>query len=491
MTFPGPAPERRRQLNLTTFGAAVRRYWKEFIAVSGVVFVLGLIWILLTPAKYVSTVQLMVTIQGSTTAAAYQNDQVVAGRINSYIPLLSSGVVTQRVIDRLGLSMTAAKLAAEISATNVPPKTSIIDVAVTDESPQRARLIADALAQEFISYTTALETPTGEDSQKVRTTVVTGASEPSENRFQRVALGVLAALASLLTGAVAVWIRSRIDPVVRTPDQAAAAGVPVLGRVTSAAIGDHEGYRRLRTRLRSATTTGDGRVWVLTSAVGEVDAAAVASNLGRAMELGGARSIVLDAHVSEAAIGCDAPTTGNEYGDGNGDQRVREDGQPTDHDKPKADNETVRNGAEAPVVRAREQGGPESGRVVTGMSVEPSIQRGDHGLPDTACVGAWTHDPNGLATTATAELFDKLRSQYARVIIAAPPALSTTTASVVGEYADGVLLLVALGTTRRRDLCSAAEELRSVGSPLAAAVLVGNEDRIGSAESRSPQKTRS
>lgn len=203
-------------MNLKTFVAAVRRYVKTFVAVAGVVFAVGLAWIILTPAKYVSTTQLMVSISGSTTAAAYQNDQVVAGRINSYIPLLSSGVVTQRVIDKLGLSMTAAQLAAEISATNVPPKTSIIDVAVTDESPQRARLIADTLAQEFISYTTALETPTGEDSQKVHTTVISVASEPRERRAERVILGVLAGLTALLLGSVAVWIRSRTDPVVRT-----------------------------------------------------------------------------------------------------------------------------------------------------------------------------------------------------------------------------------------------------------------------------------
>ena len=87
-------------------------------------------------------------------------------------PLLTSDVVSQRVIDKLGLPMTAPELAAKVSATNVPPKTAVIDVAVTDESPARARLLADTLANEFINYTDALETPTGEDSQKVHTTVV-------------------------------------------------------------------------------------------------------------------------------------------------------------------------------------------------------------------------------------------------------------------------------------------------------------------------------
>jgi capsular polysaccharide biosynthesis protein len=209
-------------LNLKTFVAAVRRYVKTFVAVAGAVFAVGLAWIILTPAKYVSTTQLMVSISGSTTAAAYQNDQVVAARVNSYIALLTSDVVMKRVIDKLGLPLTTGELAAKVSATNVPPQTSVIDVAVTDESPARARQIADTLASEFINYTNALETPTGEDGQKVHTTIVSPASEPRERRAERVILGVLAGLTALLLGSVAVWIRSRIDPVVRTADRAGA-----------------------------------------------------------------------------------------------------------------------------------------------------------------------------------------------------------------------------------------------------------------------------
>jgi capsular polysaccharide biosynthesis protein len=439
-------------LTLKTFLAAVGRYWQTLVVVTGVVVAIGLTWVMLTSAKFVSTTQLMVSIQGSTTAAAYQNDQVVAGRINSYIPLLSSGVVTQRVIDKLGLSMTAAQLAAEISATNVPPKTSIIDVAVTDESPQQARLIADALAQEFISYTTALETPTGEDSQEVRTTVVTAASEPSEHRFQRVALGVLAALAGLLAGAVAVWIRSRIDPVVRTPDRAAAAaGVPVLGRVTSApvvTVDELEGYRLLRTRLRSATSTGGGGMLEIASVSGEVDATVVASDLGRAMELAGSRSIVLDAALPESGVARPAADT-----------QPRQD--PADGD-----------------------GNGGSDRAETNGNDWPEPEHGPDGFPDTLDVSTWAAEPDVVATKAATKLVDWLRSDYEHVIIAAPPVLSTLTASAaVSEYADAVLLVISAGTTNRRDLSRAAQSLRATGAPLIGVVLVGKvDDGTGPAE---------
>lgn len=219
-------------MNLKEFIAAVRRYRITFVLVIAVVSVLGLTSILLSPARFVSSTQLMVSIEGSTTAAAYQNDDVAEGRINSYIPLLTSGVVAQRVVDTLGLPLTASELAAKINATRVPTRTAIIDVAVTDESPERARLIARTLAREFILYTEALETPTGEDSHKVHTTVVTAANEAHQNRAERLLLALLAGIAALLVGAVAVWIRSRTDPFVRTADQAAVAtGMPANGRV--------------------------------------------------------------------------------------------------------------------------------------------------------------------------------------------------------------------------------------------------------------------
>jgi capsular polysaccharide biosynthesis protein len=199
-------------VNLKTFLAAVRLYWKTFVVVTVTALALGFIWLLLTPTKYVSTTQLLVSIEGSTTAAAYENDQVVAGRVNSYITLLTSDVVTKRVIDKLGLSLSPGELAAKVNAIKVPPQTSIIDVAVTDESPEQARRLADTLAQEFISYTDALETPTGEDGQKVHTTVVSTASQPQARLAERVVLWVLVAVAALLLGAVAVWIRARPDP---------------------------------------------------------------------------------------------------------------------------------------------------------------------------------------------------------------------------------------------------------------------------------------
>jgi Mrp family chromosome partitioning ATPase len=343
------------------------------------------------------------------------------------------------------LSLTAPELAAKVSATDVPPKTPIIDVAVTDKSPAQARRLADTLAAEFVSYTDALETRTGEGGQQVHTTVVTTASEPHSRRAERVVLGVLVALGALLLAAVAVWIRSLIDPVVRTANRAAAAaGVPVLGCVTSAAaasVGDLEGYRRLRTRLRSTTGKGGGQVWELASVNGDVDATKVASNFGRVMELAGSRSIVLDADDPDSPVRS-ASATEKEP------DQVHDD----------CSSRYYANGND------KGWGGP---------------MRAADGFADTLSISGWAAEPDRVATKAASGLVERLRGAYEHVVIAAPPVLSTLTASAVSEYADAVLLLISTGRTKRRDVVRAAESLRATGAPLIGVVLVGKDDDGG------------
>jgi capsular polysaccharide biosynthesis protein len=452
------------RLNLKELLAAVRRYWVTFVLVTAVLFGLGLTWILLLPAKFVSSTQLMVSIEGSTTATAYQNDDVVAGRINSYIPLLTSGVVDQRVIDRLGLPLTTSELAAKINATTVPPKTAIIDVEVTDESAARAQQIAQTVAREFISYTEALETPTGEDSQKVHTTVVTAATEAHEKRFERLLLAVLAGVAALLMGAVAVWIRARTDAVIRTADQAAAAGVPVLGTVmvsAPASADDLAGYHRLRTQLQSMTDrTGDasnrGAVLMLTSPVGEVETAQVASNLRDAFELAGSRSIVVDAKVLEAEAATDQPLASRASGNGH------KPGGAEDTIGPENNKADARDRARINVRRATK-------RVLWGM------EHGGERLPEVPAQSAWSAGPDQLELNTAAELIDGLRSEYEHVIIAGPPVLSTMGAATM-EHADRVILVLAMGDTRCRDLRRAAESVQATAG-LTGGVLISKYHR--------------
>lgn len=195
-------------MNAFEFIGELARRWRTFAWIASGVAMLGTALIVAMPTTYTSSTRLLVSIAGSTTFEAYQNDDVARERINSYIPLLTSEVVSQRVVDELRSSQTAEQLAEHVSVARVPPNTSLIDVSVSARSADDARALADAYAAEFIAYTRALETPTGMGAQKVRVTQVSGASDPRSDVPVRLALGIPTALIAIVLGGAAVWIRS-------------------------------------------------------------------------------------------------------------------------------------------------------------------------------------------------------------------------------------------------------------------------------------------
>ncbi len=139
-------------------GASSSRAWLLGLAAAGVVTYL-------TPREYSSDVTLYVSLEGraDSSDAAYQASQIAKERVVSYAPLLQDERITQPVIDRLQLPMTAAQLARHITVT-VQPDTVVLSAAVTDTSPDRAAAIANALAEEFVGLVQQLEQPFGPET---------------------------------------------------------------------------------------------------------------------------------------------------------------------------------------------------------------------------------------------------------------------------------------------------------------------------------------
>ena len=79
-----------------------------------------------------------------------------------YAQLASRKPIMQAVIDKLGLRINAEQLASMIK-TNVVPNSQLLEITVLDTSPQRARLLADAVANELI-----LQSPTGPRGNRER-----------------------------------------------------------------------------------------------------------------------------------------------------------------------------------------------------------------------------------------------------------------------------------------------------------------------------------
>ena len=69
------------------------------------------------------------------------------------------------------------------------------------------------------------------------------------------------------------------------------------------------------------------------------------------------------------------------------------------------------------------------------------------------------------------ELFETLRENFDLVLVDSPPVLPVTDAIVLSQYADGTLLVVAAGQTRRAELQRAAERFSQAKAPLTGIVL--------------------
>ena len=211
-------------MTLRVFLAAVKRHRKTFAITATAVFAVGLIWLLLTPAKYVSTTRLMVSVEGSTTAAAYQNDEVVAGRINTYIALLTTDAVTQRVIDKLKLPESPQEL-AEQGERDDCSTAHVTHRHCGHRRIGRPRTLDRTDARRRIHQVCRRD---GDADRRRRSEGAHNRRDrrdgPAQQRAERVALGGLAALAALILGAAAVWIRSAKDPVLAMAKQDAASG---------------------------------------------------------------------------------------------------------------------------------------------------------------------------------------------------------------------------------------------------------------------------
>ncbi|MCW2783478.1 MAG: capsular biosynthesis protein, partial [Marmoricola sp.] len=151
-----------------------------------------------TTPQYASSARLFVSTQGSTDdAQANQGGQFSLQRVKSYADLLTGQAISQQVIDELGLKESPGALAKQITASS-KLDTVILTVTVTDPSPDRAKMLADAVSTQFVSYVAELETPPGKDEATIKATVVDSASDPkspvSPSPKRNLALGLILGL---------------------------------------------------------------------------------------------------------------------------------------------------------------------------------------------------------------------------------------------------------------------------------------------------------
>jgi receptor protein-tyrosine kinase len=391
---------------------------------------------------YASKTQLFVsTTESASTAEAFQGSQFSQQRVTSYARLLAGEELSTRVIDRLELPLSPSQLAGRVTAAAIP-QTVLLEVTVTDSSPERAQRIAAAIGEEFPSLIAELETSGSAGTSPVKVTVTDKPNvpaSPSSPRIVRSAL--LGGLAGLLLGALLAIVRARLDRSVTDPAAVAElAGAPLIGTILrdealekghlvlrGSSSRTAEDFRQLRTNLQFLNVDRPPKVIMVSSAVPSEGKTTVVVNLALALADAGRKVTIIEADLR----------------------------------KPK-------------VTRYLGMvGGAGLTNILAGAAeVEEVVQ--SYGSGGLSVIAAGPTPPNPgelLASSHMMGLLDKLRGGNDYILVDAPPLLPVADSSGLAVMMDGVLLSVRYGSTTIEQLRQAATTLERVGATTLGVIL--------------------
>ncbi|MDF2825627.1 MAG: capsular exopolysaccharide biosynthesis protein [Mycobacterium sp.] len=419
-----------------------RTRWK-IIGATIVIAVLGaLAYALLVTPQYLASTRLFVsTTTDGTNSQTYDGGLFAERRVLSYTELLMGELLAQRTIDKLGLDMSAADLQENVEAS-VPADTVLIDVAVTDPSPNRARDIANTLADEFVVMAAGLETPELGAQPNARVIIQQRAEIPDspENPPAPRTLAIAAVLGALI-GVVLALLRDRIDDSVRTPQAVEkATGVGLLADIPldsarrnnllipfdSDRSPTADAFRELRINLRFLEVADGPRVLLVASCLPGDGRTTTAVNLALALAEAGHTVVLVDGDLRRPRV-ADSLELPGEVG-----------------------LSTVLAGdAELPAALLQTR----FPRLTALSAGEPPANPSEL-----------------LESQAAKDVLLELGAQFDYVIVDTP-SLAVTDATVLAASTQGVLLVARSGTSRRKQLAAAVASLNRAGAPLLGAVL--------------------
>lgn len=444
-------------LSLQDIVKLLRSRWITVCVTTLIMAVGALALSLLTTPLYQASTRLFVsTSSGSSISEMYQGSRYSQERVISYAELLMGQTLAQRTIDKLDLDMSAGALKSRVKAT-VKRDTVLIDVAVLDESPVRARDIANTLSDEFVVVVRELETPASGVSPDARVLVEQRASIPGKPMVPKTARNITVGLGlGLLLGFGVAILRDLLDNTVK--DRETLEEITHVGIVGSVPLDRErrkqpaisfesdnsaiaEAFRKLRTNLQFLSVDNPPRVMVVASSVPSEGKSTTAINIALALAES-ERSVVLV----------------------DGDMR-----RPTLH-------------------KYLDLLGPVGfSTVLSGAaSLDEALQKTRYAGLVVLTSGATPPNPSELLGSNSAKkLISELRAKFDYVVIDGTPLLAVTDAAILATNADGVLMLARFGQTKCDQLTHAVETLEGVGVPLLGAVFTMMPIRGGSSYSYS------
>jgi receptor protein-tyrosine kinase len=425
-------------VDFQTIVAAIRRgWWILAIATCAGVLVSVVASKQVTP-EYTATTRLFISASGGNSSSeAFSGGQFAEQRAESYVHIITSEQITQRVVDDLHLPMSAQELSSRVEAAIVP-RTVLMDVSVTDPSAERAAAIANSLAKAFIGYVQPLETPAGESTPRSTVAVVSAADVPQSPSSPKVGRNAIYGfVGGLAVGLLTLMLMRVLSTRFNSVDELRRfTGAPAIGPISTpdhaAEVGKHrlvdwvpeeaEQLRRLRVQLEAHDPPP--QVLLVAPACAGEAAAALGSGLALAFAETGEVTALVEVD----------PEYAPSYGIGD-----------------------------------------EAAGLAELIEGKASFEDVVHSTPcDNLYLvrGGSMPGLEGLLSSAAMSTFvDDLRKECDRVVIVAPPVIDSSAASVLSAVVDADLLVVQKRRTHRAQLDRAVGELKAARAYLLAVVL--------------------
>jgi len=430
-------------LKLQDLLGVLRARWLTIVVTTMIGLVAAGLFSLLTKPMYAGDTRLFIsTASTDSLGDLYEGGRFSQERVTSYTQLLVGDTVAKRTIDKLGLDMTAEELESRVTAT-AKAGTVLINVRVLDESPVRARDIANSLSDEFVAMVRELEMPEDGSTPRARVVVEQRASIPAyavvPKKKQNIAIGLLA---GLLAGIGLALIRDQLDNTVKDREVIESiTGAGLVGTIpvskvrrTEPAISFEvdktniaEAFRKLRTNLQFLSVDSPPRVILVASSLPAEGKSTTALNLALVLAEAGHNVVIVDGDMRRPTLDDCLGVVGT------------------------VGFSTVLSGSVSLDDALQETGSPRL-KVLTSGAIPPN--------------------PSELLGSLTAQkVLSDLRARFDYVIVDSSPLLAVTDAAILANSVDGILIMVRFGDTTRDQLAHAVNNLEAVGGSLLGAVL--------------------
>jgi len=371
-----------------------------------------------------------------------QGSAYTQAQMLSFARLATSSVVLDPVADALDGGLSTNQLRRMMTVT-IPQNTVILDVRVGSSDPERAALVANAIADSLIDAVDEVAPASAEGEASVTARSIDPASpaafQSSPNKQQDAVLG---AIVGFLIASVAVVLVAALDTRVRSaPALKVITELPVLGSIEQTpATADPrpvairqpngsaaEAFRHVRSGLRFASASHETRTLAITSSRPAEGKTWTAANLAFVLAETGKRVLLIDADLRK-------PKVADAFG--------------------------IIGAVGLTTV------------LIDAIPLRSAVQPWPRSSLEILPAGAVPPNPAELlASERMKEILQQVTDDYDLVVIDTAPVQVVADATVIAQLVDSVLIVADTTRVRRAQLAATIEALERTGAHISGVVL--------------------